>query len=186
VESQAASDAGGKAAGAAREVAKANNAAKAAAAAKAREAAAAKDAAAAPGGTRAAKVKAKKKAVTSPNRRVPRGVVVQLGRLGGHRALVDRAGRALYLFTPDGGNGASICTGQCSLAWPPLLGRAQAGAGVDKAHLRTIVRSDGKRQVTYHNWPLYYFIQDKRAGQTNGQGVGGVSYLVDGRGRAIK
>ena len=43
---------------------------------------------------------------------------------------------------------------------------------------RTIDRADGKKQVTYNDIPLYYFAQDDEAGDTYGQGVGGIWFVV--------
>jgi hypothetical protein len=44
--------------------------------------------------------------------------------------------------------------------------------------LKTIVRPDGGRQVTYSDWPLYTFSGDNRPGDTNGQGVMGNWFVV--------
>ena len=85
--------------------------------------------------------------------------------------LVDSAGRTLYLFKADVGTN-SACTGACATAWPPLLatGKPTAGTGLTASKLGTIMRSGGGRQVTYNGHPLYRFIQDKKPGQTTGQG----------------
>lgn len=40
-------------------------------------------------------------------------------------------------------------------------------------------------QVTYNGWPLYYFARDKQAGDTTGQGVGQVWYVVSPQGDQI-
>jgi predicted lipoprotein with Yx(FWY)xxD motif len=98
--------------------------------------------------------------------------------------LVDEAGRTLYLFTEDS-PGQSVCEGDCLAAWPPLEGEATAGEGVDESLLGSIERSDGTVQATYGDWPLYYWVNDKKAGDTTGQGVGGVWYVVDPDGKAI-
>jgi hypothetical protein len=37
--------------------------------------------------------------------------------------------------------------------------------------LGTTRRSDGKLQVTYHGHPLYFFAEDKQAGQVKGEGT---------------
>jgi predicted lipoprotein with Yx(FWY)xxD motif len=88
------------------------------------------------------------------------------------RILVNSQGRTLYLFKADSRN-KSACSGACAMAWPPLLasGKPTAGHGASAALLGTIRRSDGTRQVTYKGHPLYLFVKDTKAGQTNGQGV---------------
>jgi predicted lipoprotein with Yx(FWY)xxD motif len=102
--------------------------------------------------------------------------------------LTDSAGRTLYLFGPDTKT-TSNCSGACATNWPPLTtpGKVTAGAGVNASAIATITRSGGLRQVTYNGHPLYYFIADKAAGDTNGQGVnafGGLWYLLTPSGKA--
>jgi len=99
--------------------------------------------------------------------------------------LTDGDGRALYMFTEDSA-GESVCTGSCAENWPPLTGQnPQAGAGV-AADLDTIERGDGTTQVTAEGWPLYYFAGDDGPGQTNGQGVGDVWYLLRPDGSVLR
>lgn len=100
--------------------------------------------------------------------------------------LVDGKGMTLYLFTKDTqGSGTSTCEGPCLAAWPPLLGQPQTGTGADKALLGTLTRSDGTTQVTYNGWPLYYWAQDSAPGDTTGQGVNKVWWVLDPAGDAI-
>ena len=111
----------------------------------------------------------------------------EVGTFG--QALVDGTGRSLYLFTNDTQNsGASSCTGECLVNWPPLLtdGDPVAGTDVDAAMLGTITLPDGTTQVTYNGWPLYYYIDDAAAGDANGQGVGDVWFLVTPAGEMIQ
>jgi predicted lipoprotein with Yx(FWY)xxD motif len=93
--------------------------------------------------------------------------------------LVDSANMTLYMFTKDT-PGVSNCTGNCAAIWPPLLvtSSPMAGAGVDASLLGTITRSDGSMQVTYNGMPLYYYSKDMAAGDTNGQGINSVWYVV--------
>lgn len=93
--------------------------------------------------------------------------------------LVDAEGMSLYLFLNDAEN-VSNCYDQCAENWPPLLveGEPTAGEGVDPELLGTTEREDGQLQVTYNGWPLYYFARDENPGDTNGQAVGDVWYLV--------
>jgi predicted lipoprotein with Yx(FWY)xxD motif len=84
--------------------------------------------------------------------------------------LVDGAGKTLYLFEKDKA-GKSSCVGACAAAWPPLLtdDAATTGTGVKASLVGTTKRPDGKTQVTYHGWPLYYYADDKTPGDMAGQ-----------------
>jgi predicted lipoprotein with Yx(FWY)xxD motif len=92
------------------------------------------------------------------------------GSLG--KVLVDSSGRTLYLFQKDSGT-TSACSGQCAVAWPPLRasGKPAVGAGLSASKVGKSPRSDGKAQITYNGHPLYRFQGDKKAGDTNGQGI---------------
>jgi predicted lipoprotein with Yx(FWY)xxD motif len=108
------------------------------------------------------------------------GAVVNVGQnatLGSF--LVDSKGMTLYLFTKDTPN-TSSCYGGCAAAWPPLLatGAPAAGTGVTASLLGTTKRTDGSLQVTYNGWPLYYWAKDKAAGDTTGENVQGVWFVI--------
>jgi predicted lipoprotein with Yx(FWY)xxD motif len=85
--------------------------------------------------------------------------------------LTDGSGRTVYLWAKDGMN-MSACSGACAQAWPPVpaTGTLTAAGGAMASDLGTITRSGGTKQVTYDGHPLYYFVGDSAAGQTNGQG----------------
>jgi len=85
--------------------------------------------------------------------------------------LTDGSGRAVYLWAKDGMN-MSACSGACAAAWPPVpaTGMLTATGGAKASDLGTITRSGGTKQATYDGHPLYYFVGDSAAGQTNGQG----------------
>ena len=124
-------------------------------------------------------------AATAASMPVASGSAAATVNLGGNSQyssfLVDGKGMSLYLFTKDtAGSGASTCYGSCATAWPPLLttGKPVAGSGVDMSKFGTITRTDGTTQVTYNGWPLYYFDKDHQAGDTTGEGVGSVWYLI--------
>jgi predicted lipoprotein with Yx(FWY)xxD motif len=113
--------------------------------------------------------------------------MTRTGPLGTY--LTDGQGRSLYLFEADK-NGTSTCNGACAAAWPPLLttGNAQAGSGLAASGLGTTTRSDGHKQVTFHNHPLYFYSLDRTPGNTNGQGVnafGALWWLVSPNGSPI-
>jgi len=92
--------------------------------------------------------------------------------------LVDGKGLTVYLFVADTGK-ESTCYTQCAAIWPPVLtdGAPQAGTGADASLLGTTTRTDGKVEVTYAGHPLYYFVQDKAAGDAKGQGINGFGAL---------
>jgi predicted lipoprotein with Yx(FWY)xxD motif len=85
--------------------------------------------------------------------------------------LTTGSGRTVYLWAKDGMN-MSDCSGACAAAWPavPATGTLTATGGAKASDLGTITRSDGTKQVTYDGHPLYFFVGDSAAGQTNGQG----------------
>ena len=103
--------------------------------------------------------------------------------------LVDGSGKTLYLFVKDTGT-ASTCYTSCAQFWPPLLttGPPQAGAGAQASLLGTTQRTDGTTEVTYAGHPVYFFLNDKAAGDSKGQGVdgfGGLWWVLDPTGKAI-
>jgi predicted lipoprotein with Yx(FWY)xxD motif len=105
------------------------------------------------------------------------------------RILVDSKGITLYDFPPDRGT-TSVCYGACAALWPPLLthGKPVAGAGTRASLLGTTKRKDGKLQVTYGGHPLYYFVSDRKPGQTTGQGVnqfGGPWWVISAAGKEV-
>ena len=101
-----------------------------------------------------------------------KGAVVKLGQSKLGRIVVDSHGRTLYVSTHDR-RSKSTCYGKCARAWPPLVtrGKPRAAMGARSALLGTSLRRDGRRQVTYHGHPLYYFAKDRKAGQALGAGL---------------
>ncbi|WP_405877852.1 SCO0930 family lipoprotein [Streptomyces sp. NBC_01136] len=94
------------------------------------------------------------------------------------KVLTDSAGFTLYRFDKDTAQPPkSNCDGDCATAWPPVpADGATAATGVDKALLGEVTRSDGTKQLTIGGWPMYRYAKDTKAGDTNGQGVGGIWY----------
>lgn len=94
--------------------------------------------------------------------------------------LVDADGMSLYLFDIDEqASGESACYDDCADAWPPLTVTDEpiADGGVS-AELTTIDRDDGSMQVAANGWPVYYFVDDESPGDTNGQGVNDVWWVI--------
>lgn len=107
-------------------------------------------------------------------------VAAGAGSVGSYLTGAD--GMTLYIFTKDtAGDGKSTCNGDCASNWPPLvvatLDEVKADSGATGA-LALATRDDGTKQVTYKGLPLYYFAPDSAAGDTKGQGVGGVWFVA--------
>ena len=109
------------------------------------------------------------------------------GKLG--RFIVDARGFTLYLFEKDK-HAKSACNGTCAQVWAPYLtsGKAGVGRGLSAAKVGTTKRSDGTSQVTYNGHPLYHYNDDKKPGQTEGQGskaFGAGWYVLNAKGNKI-
>jgi predicted lipoprotein with Yx(FWY)xxD motif len=118
------------------------------------------------------------------------GVKVDLAKVSFGKVLVGPNGHTVYLFEKDKGT-TSKCTGKCATVWTPLTtsGQPQAGTGLSAARLSTSKRSDGATQVTYGGHPLYYYEDDKRPGQTEGEGskeFGAEWYAVGANGNKVE
>jgi predicted lipoprotein with Yx(FWY)xxD motif len=103
--------------------------------------------------------------------------------------LVDAEGMTLYMFVPDQQKGGQpTCFGECAQAWPALTasGEPTVGAGLEEAQVGTAERKDGKTQVTYNDLPLYRFSGDKAAGDTNGQSLNDVWWVVSTSGKPVR
>jgi len=93
--------------------------------------------------------------------------------------LTDAEGMTLYLFTRDTVEGESTCYDQCAENWPPFNPEGDLTLPADvEGELTRIDREDGTQQVAYNGIPLYYWINDVAPGDTTGQGVGDVWYIV--------
>lgn len=93
--------------------------------------------------------------------------------------LTDANGKTLYYFTKDSAN-TSACNGGCAKLWPAFYApKIVVPAGLNAADFGSIARSDGTMQSTYKGYPLYYWVRDSKRGDTSGQGVGKVWFVVD-------
>ena len=101
--------------------------------------------------------------------------------------VVDGEGMTVYMFDSDTqGGDASTCEGQCAANWPAVTTESDAPdvEGVT-GEVGTITGVDGSTQLTLNGWPLYYFAGDSAAGDTNGQGVNGVWWVLTPAGEKI-
>jgi len=104
--------------------------------------------------------------------------VVTTGMTALGPVLVDAHGLTLYGRTPEA-NGIPTCVDACAQAWPPLtVAGASVPAGLDAKVFSVVTRPDGSHQLKAGKWPLYRYSGDASAGDTNGQGTGGVWFVV--------
>ena len=93
--------------------------------------------------------------------------------------LADGKGMTLYYIVKDKGVKGAGCAGPCLDNWPIFYQEAiTAPKGLDTKDFGAITRADGKMQTTFRGWPLYYFVGDKAAGDTNGEGKKDVWHAV--------
>jgi predicted lipoprotein with Yx(FWY)xxD motif len=115
------------------------------------------------------------------------GPAVRVGhsRLG--RILLNSSGLTLYMYTHDKRH-VSACTEACARVWPPAIavGTPTVAAGVSRAKLTTIKRSDHRTQLAYNGHPLYTFSEDTRQGQAGGEGFLGAWFMLSPAGRPVK
>lgn len=92
--------------------------------------------------------------------------------------LVGPEGMTLYRFALDD----ALCVEQCLENWPPLTVESDdeltAAEGIPGV-LGTYEREDGTLQVTYNDMPLYYWINDEEIGDTTGDLVNRVWFVVE-------
>lgn len=90
------------------------------------------------------------------------------------KIFTDGKGLTLYEYTKDTKD-KSTCYGACAVNWPALttVKAPKIGSNLLTEKFGVITRTDGAKQITFEGAPLYYFIKDKKPGDTNGQGIGG-------------
>ena len=101
--------------------------------------------------------------------------------------LAGANGRTLYGLTKDAG-GTPTCVGGCATAWPPVIVDDSLDLSTlpSTASFSIVDRPDGTKQLKAGKWPLYYFSGDTAAGEANGQGSGGVWFVVAPNATLIK
>jgi predicted lipoprotein with Yx(FWY)xxD motif len=103
--------------------------------------------------------------------------------------LTDKDGRTLYFFSNDF-LGANNCAGGCEALWPyynvdSLSAEKLGDTSLHIADFRNIVAANGKKQLSYKGWPLYYYAPVvggvntlEAPGATTGEGVGGIWFVA--------
>lgn len=115
------------------------------------------------------------------------GGAIGTAKTGLGTVLVNSEGRTLYHFTKDTAT-TIACTGNCAVTWPPVAvpagQKAEAGSGVTGT-VSTVMRPDGSQQAAINGQPLYMYSGDTKAGDTHGQGVGGVWFALSASGSSV-
>jgi predicted lipoprotein with Yx(FWY)xxD motif len=101
--------------------------------------------------------------------------------------LVDGDGNTLYGFTNDA-DGEPTCEADCAATWPAhvIEGEPAVGEGLDPAVFSVVDAVDGGTQLKAGKWPLYRFAGDSAPGDVNGQGSGGVWFVVAADGTLVQ
>jgi predicted lipoprotein with Yx(FWY)xxD motif len=115
------------------------------------------------------------------------GVAINSAQTSLGTVLVNGEGRTLYHFTKDTAT-TIACVDKCAVTWPPVTvpsgQQPKAGSGVTGA-LTVVNRPDGTQQVAVNGQPVYMYSGDTKAGDTNGQGVGGIWFALTASGSSI-
>jgi predicted lipoprotein with Yx(FWY)xxD motif len=101
--------------------------------------------------------------------------------------VVDGKGMTAYVFDKDTpGSGKSACTGACAGEWSAITASSDKPKvdGVT-GKVGTIAGADGAKQVTLEGMPLYTYADDSKVGDTEGQGKGGIWWVVSPAGEKI-
>lgn len=94
--------------------------------------------------------------------------------------LADSKCMTLYVSSQDK-NGESNCNDDCAKTWLPFAydGKdLKASTNPLAKNLNVIKRKDGTQQYAYGNTPLYYYKDDKVAGDMKGNGVNKVWSVI--------
>lgn len=96
--------------------------------------------------------------------------------------VTDDKGMTLYRYDKDQATPSKwTCSGACTKTWLPVIVQDSTHSvqakGIAKSLIGTVHRN-GMKQLTLAGWPLYRYIGDTTAGQTNGQGKGDEWYAV--------
>ncbi len=93
--------------------------------------------------------------------------------------LTDAQGMTLYYFTVDSAT-QSTCSSSCAQMWPPLLFAGSGGpsSSTPLAGKLSVKMDANGSQIEYNGHPLYTFSGDTAPGQTNGEGLFGMWFVV--------
>ena len=81
---------------------------------------------------------------------------------------------------PDGTSTTSKVPSTLKVVWPAVTvtGTPTVGSGLDKSKLTVETQPNGTKQVSYDGHLLYTFQGDLKSGTANGQGLGGIWFVL--------
>lgn len=94
--------------------------------------------------------------------------------------LVDANGMTLYIYTRDP-LGETVCYDRCAENWPPVIVESEDDLTVADGIpgvFGTVERTNGDLNVTYNGLPLYLWRRDEAPGDSTGQAVGNVWWVI--------
>jgi len=93
--------------------------------------------------------------------------------------LTDAQGKTLYYYTLDPAT-QSTCSSSCAQLWHPLLftGSGEPSSSTPLAGKLSVQMNANGTQIEYNGHPLYTFSGDTAPGQTNGEGLFGMWFVV--------
>jgi predicted lipoprotein with Yx(FWY)xxD motif len=99
----------------------------------------------------------------------------KIGDTAKGKVLVDVKGMTLYILDRDTAPNKSTCYGQCATNWPPLM---VSGDAKDSGNWTVVTRDDGGKQWAYKGKPLYFWKDDKKPGDTEGDNRNNVWHVA--------
>ena len=92
--------------------------------------------------------------------------------------LVTSGGLAVYYTTSDRPNYSNL-PDETLTSWPVFyVATITVGPGLNAADFGTYTRDSGKKQTTYKGYPLYLSTLDRSPGDSFGDKLGGVWFVV--------
>lgn len=86
--------------------------------------------------------------------------------------LVNQTGFTLYYYSNDSNiNGGSTCYDDCAATWKPFYAENMTLPDTLRSiDFATITRTDGSKQTTFKDWPLYLYSRDQSEGDVSRSG----------------
>jgi predicted lipoprotein with Yx(FWY)xxD motif len=98
--------------------------------------------------------------------------------------IVNGDGKTVYIYKPDGTSTTSKVPAALKVAWPAVTS-SESTPNVAGGLTNTKTSVNAHDQVSYNGHLLYTFSADTKPGTANGQGLGGVWYVLSPDGAPI-